>query len=274
MKKTFPLEQAAAYLGGPVRVTMAGRHVFARGPATDDEIVTTDRLILILNGRLNYTAEGRAFRLGKGTQFLVPAWTRRVWAVPASAACEIVWCEFEGEDLGGVAPPLLKRGLGPAELRVEKAGHELVRRLFHEAEEKSRAWARLRLEAEVKALLARFLEKAEGAAVRKIPRTMHAGVQAALRWMAKNFREPDVIETLYRGSALSRNYLRTLFVRAMRCSPQEYAGRMRLRQARHLLRHSDWQIKRIAAECGYADPLYFSRLYRRWKGHPPSAERG
>lgn len=267
--KTAPLSgQIAACLREPLRVTHVHRHVFARGPATDDEIVTTSRLILVRKGRLNYTAEGRTIRIGEGTQFLVPAWTRRVWAVPASAACEIAWCEFDGEEPGG---GLLRRVLPPADFRTEKAALEHLRNLFGAT---GGAWRELRLETEMKAMLARFLEKAVGGPERKPPPEWHPGVQAALRWAAEHFREPDVVATLYGTSTLSRNYLRTLFLRAMHCSPQAYVERIRLRQARHLLRHSNWQIKRIAAECGYPDPLYFSRLYRRWRGRSPTEERG
>lgn len=267
--KTAPLpDQVAACLRGPLRVTNAFRRVFARGPATDDEIVTTSRLILVRQGRLNYTAEGRSYRIGEGTQFLVPAWTRRVWAVPASAACEIAWCEFDGEDIGGA---LLRRALPPGDFRAEKAAHDRLQNLFRDT---AGAWRELRLETEVKAMLARFFEKAEGGPAQKTPPALHPGVQAALRWAAEHFREPDVVATLYGSSTLSHNYLRTLFLQAMQCSPQAYVERIRLRQARHLLRHSNWQIKRIAAECGYPDPLYFSRLYRRWRGRSPSEERG
>jgi len=59
----------------------------------------------------------------------------------------------------------------------------------------------------------------------------------------------------------------------MKCSPQDYLQRLRLRHARHLIHSTQWQQKRIAIEVGYDDPLYFSRLYTRFWGHPPSAER-
>lgn len=50
---------------------------------------------------------------------------------------------------------------------------------------------------------------------------------------------------------------------------------IRMNKADELLAaHPDIPIKEVAARCGFDDPLYFSRLYRRLRGCSPSQARG
>ena len=46
--------------------------------------------------------------------------------------------------------------------------------------------------------------------------------------------------------------------------------RVRLREARRLLTTTSASVKQIAFQVGFEDPLYFSRLFRRRFGTPPS----
>jgi len=47
----------------------------------------------------------------------------------------------------------------------------------------------------------------------------------------------------------------------------------RLERARYLLDDSDLSIKQIAHACGFADPNYFSRIFRQRHGQSPGAYR-
>jgi AraC-like DNA-binding protein/ligand-binding sensor protein len=50
---------------------------------------------------------------------------------------------------------------------------------------------------------------------------------------------------------------------------------IRLREAESLLAHDPgMSIKEVATRCGFEDPLYFSRVFRKVHGHAPSAHRG
>src|SRR5438309_312310 len=93
------LELLSRLLRQRLTVTMIANRPFSPGPAIRDEIVTTNRLILVVKGELHYTMEGRTQRWKAGTQFFVPAWARRAWSVPQRQPCEIVWCEFDDDGL-------------------------------------------------------------------------------------------------------------------------------------------------------------------------------
>jgi len=73
---------------------------------------------------------------------------------------------------------------------------------------------------------------------------------------------------------LSSSRLSHLFTLAMGISFKQFQISCRLARADRLMTlHPDWRIARIAAECGFEDPLYFSRVYRRVRGDSPSKAR-
>ncbi|MBR2906694.1 MAG: helix-turn-helix transcriptional regulator [Clostridia bacterium] len=56
-------------------------------------------------------------------------------------------------------------------------------------------------------------------------------------------------------------------------SPAEYRTKMRISAAKSLLRNSSYRISEIAAEVGFDDPYYFSRIFRKAVGVSPRAYR-
>ena len=69
---------------------------------------------------------------------------------------------------------------------------------------------------------------------------------------------------------------RTLTLRTRRLfktSPAKLFLGLRLSRAQELLLRSDLPIKEISRQLGFASQFHFSNTYRRWAGHPPSAER-
>ncbi len=263
------LGRAAEWLRRPLIIRKVDRRSFDLGQATRDEIITTHRFILILRGELRYTVEGRSTRLQAGTEFLVPAWVRRVWSVPRGGACQIAWCEFDDDGRGDTPRGIMRRILPAAELRREKTEFAALLRVARQPES---PWAVLHAEAALKVMMVRFFEGAV-LAPGGLALDVHPRVKVMLRWLEKNFRGRNVLDRLYGEAGLTPNYFRAQFRRVTLCSPHGYIERLRLRQARYLLHHSTWQLKRIAAEVGYEDPLYFSRLYRRFWKRAPSEER-
>lgn len=263
------------WLRQPLEIAEVKRALFPRGPATEEEIVVTNRLVLVLSGELDYTVEGARTRMKAGTQFLVPAWVRRVWSVPHKDSCEIIWCTFDDEEADRAFGACVPRPLGARELTVERTAYLRMFDLHAMASrspEKAAA-CRLGLEAELKGMLGRFVLAA------RLPKPLsedvlpHPKIRAALRWLGQHFQEPDALEGLYHTCAMSRDYFRSLFSATMECSPQDYIQRLRLRKARYLLLHTEMTVKEITFAVGYEDPLYFSRLYHRFWDVSPSAER-
>ncbi len=75
---------------------------------------------------------------------------------------------------------------------------------------------------------------------------------------------------LARRVHLHPTYFSNLFRETFGTPPLRYLGRIRLRRARELLRGTSLRIGEIAAHCGFADPLHFSRTFHRATGVAPS----
>lgn len=265
-------------LRSALTVTRVGHTSFTLGRGIGDTIVTTCRLILVLRGGLVYTIEGNRWKIEAGTQFLVPAWCRREWRALAEEPCELSWCEFD-DDLQEVGQnPCFYRRLSGVELKQEEKAYRNLRKLWEEepaSESAESALHALSLEGELKSMLTRFWPNASltGPAMEERRQPLHPQVKQALQWIEQQFTQPDVLTDLYQENGLTSNYLRQLFREVMGCSPGEYVKQLRMRQARYLLHTTDLQHKRIAAELGYPDALYFSRIYRQFWGHSPREER-
>ena len=70
---------------------------------------------------------------------------------------------------------------------------------------------------------------------------------------------------------LSAPRLSHLFTSMMGIGFKHFQLSQRLELADRIMKtHPDWRIARVAEECGFHDSLYFSRVYKRQRGIPPS----
>lgn len=98
-------------------------------------------------------------------------------------------------------------------------------------------------------------------------------LSAAVAVMEANLEEPLTIAELSRLLGLSRRQLERLFHNYLGTAPSRYYLRLRLDQARRLLRQTEHTITAIAAACGFNSVSHLGTRYREQFGHPPSAER-
>ncbi len=263
------LDVLQALLRAPLPISGGRLQAFPPGWKTPDEVIVTHRFLIILDGVIDYTVEGRMHRLEAGVQFLVPAWCRREWTVPKrTGGCRLLWCEFSS---GTVAIPaaLCWRKLKPKERA--RTSFERIQELGKRTGDRA---ATLEQEGELKACLARFWPEAqteEGAGGRA--QAAHPEVARATAWLERHFAEADALEAFYRTVKLSPNHFRVLFKRQTGETVQVVLARLRLRRARYLVQETSMPMKQIAAETGHADPLYFSVQYRRFWGRPATADR-
>ncbi|GDY14016.1 hypothetical protein LBMAG53_28940 [Planctomycetota bacterium] len=81
---------------------------------------------------------------------------------------------------------------------------------------------------------------------------------------------PDCrIADLARESGLRPESFIRNFRRVTGTTPKQYLLQRRLSEARRML-CAGTSVKEAAHRCGFPDPLYFSRMFRRCYGHPPS----
>ena len=101
---------------------------------------------------------------------------------------------------------------------------------------------------------------------------------AQLKWLKKateiileNMDKPDFsVEKLSSLMATSRPVLFRKFKAITDESPQQYINQIRLRRAVELLKQRQLTITEIGFECGFADPKYFSTVFKKHFGKTPS----
>ncbi|GAA3404427.1 helix-turn-helix domain-containing protein [Paenibacillus hodogayensis] len=95
----------------------------------------------------------------------------------------------------------------------------------------------------------------------------------SMDYIRNHYREPLERETLARQASLSSSYFSVLFKKHAGCSPVQYITKIRLDQAKLLLRRKSLSISEVAREVGYQDPLYFAKVFTHEIGVSPRAYR-
>ena len=92
-------------------------------------------------------------------------------------------------------------------------------------------------------------------------------------WIAANVAADLNLDRLATQSGLSKFHFHRLFKRALGLSPAHYQLKLRMDEARRLLRETNRSVVEVALDVGYANPSHFAQLFRRENGLAPSAYR-
>jgi AraC-like DNA-binding protein len=95
-------------------------------------------------------------------------------------------------------------------------------------------------------------------------------MQAMLHHIRSNLTMRLNRQTLARQFSLSPEHINLLFRKELGMTPSEVINRERALYAYRLLHEQGRSVKEAAYEAGYSDPLYFSRVFKRLFGVPPS----
>lgn len=95
-------------------------------------------------------------------------------------------------------------------------------------------------------------------------------IERSIAYMTQHLNQPLRVAELAAQVSVSPSYFFALFKRRMGSAPIDYFTHLRMHYARRLLSESFASVKEVAAEVGYDDPFYFSRVFKAVHGVPPS----
>ncbi|RKN85295.1 helix-turn-helix domain-containing protein [Paenibacillus ginsengarvi] len=95
----------------------------------------------------------------------------------------------------------------------------------------------------------------------------------SMEYIRNHYDEPLKRNELAENVSLSINHFSFLFKQYSGYSPMQYITRVRLDNAKHMLRNSSLPISEVAQRVGFQDPLYFARVFAKETGFSPRAYR-
>lgn len=101
----------------------------------------------------------------------------------------------------------------------------------------------------------------------------NASLAKAIAVMEGNLEDIVPSSRISAAAGISQRQLERMFRRHLGMTPWRYYLQLRLQRARALLQYSDLPVVEIAVACGFGSAAHFSRSYKSWAGHAPSAER-
>jgi AraC-like DNA-binding protein len=99
-------------------------------------------------------------------------------------------------------------------------------------------------------------------------------IKQAIRFITENYAENLSISSVAASVSLNPVYFGTIFKRETHVAFRDYLNTIRINQAEDMLRTGKWNVTEVAGYCGFTDVFYFSRLFKKHKGIPPSAVTG
>lgn len=224
----------------------------------------------VLEGAGIYKARGKIFRLGKGDAFLICPGELIYYEADRKEPWSYTWIGMQGIKVKGY----LERTSFPEHL-VLHYGEDEHMRLCHERMFEADTLPQnrdLRMNSIMYEYLFLLAEKFPNQELIYHEKKSDYA-EEALNYIESHYCDPITIQDIAGHLNINRSYLHRLFKSFTGISIQTYLLDYRIRQACILLKNTELSVRAVAHSVSYADPLYFSRLFRQKKGVSPSEYR-
>ena len=285
------------YLDHFPQVNLIGHSVCGKGWSIPDRKMPDTELIVVYSGVLCCEIEGRKHLLREGDACLTPPDTLMSQSA-YDGPCRFFYVHFDVdyEETGKEAPgsETTTAGtaqdfyylppMGPEECRLtlqERMGtgksRDEVFTLFEKAllERSQTGGGRLlMISLYLSQILVLLSRTGENRASRLSgERQQKKVVQDALVYLHANYARPVNIAELSSRLSVSQQYLGRLFKASVGVSPVRYVNRLRVEQAKTLMRTTAKNISEISFEVGFENIYYFSRTFKQYEGVSPAKYR-
>ncbi|MBE7040686.1 MAG: helix-turn-helix domain-containing protein [Ruminococcaceae bacterium] len=97
-------------------------------------------------------------------------------------------------------------------------------------------------------------------------------VEALTEYIDIHYKDADItVQKIAERFSYSAKYVSSVFKKKMNISLNKYINQLRIQYAIRLLENNVTPVSYISTLCGFSDPLYFSKVFRRKMGMSPSA---
>lgn len=221
--------------------------------------VTKGRGVFEMNGRTHVVVPGSILTVFPGIRHLY------------KPEYEVGWTEYWVGFKGPYVDTLCREGvLSPERPPVEVGLRNSLLAIYHQIFElvrDQRPLYQARASSLVLTLIAETLAYA-----RKNVQYEHSEkiVERARFFMEENVHGEVNIAAIAGTLGVTTSHLNAVFKSYTSMTPYQYYISIKIRRAKEMLEGGDLSIKEVAFRLGFDDPYYFSRLFRRKAGLPPS----
>ena len=267
-------------LSVPVRVTEAGyyyenkyKEIFPkewdRGKGRQD-----NHFCYVKTGKIELSIDGMTEIISKGG-FIIPHGIPYYYKVlEDEKGYEVYWVHFTGAEAEkllqklGLYPWLIfhVEGMGEIVRLIESIVREMTFKMEYYEE------TTMSLFCYMLALFSRTLRNAGKNSTHVHGRDVR--MQRALEHIYLFYRGNITIQELAEMCQLSTSRFSALFKKTFGMFPHQYIIQYRLEKASELLLNTSDSVSEIADACGFGDPLYFSRIFKKRFGISPTGYRG
>ncbi len=215
-----------------------------------------NRLYCILNGYAFIAGDRGRIKLEPGYVYLIPGQYKFLYSCPESM--QLLWVHFQLEFLAGL--DVFQRYEPVFSYPASKDDVINFEYMVSHLETPSPE-----IFIEVRALLLRLLKPfvpEDWGTIQSAPENVER-LKPALELLNKNYNQPFNLRATAKAVKMNPTSMSDLFRQTFGTPPSRYLMDLRLRRAQNLLLTTDRRIVDIAAECGFEDPLYFSRAFRK-----------
>jgi AraC-like DNA-binding protein len=99
--------------------------------------------------------------------------------------------------------------------------------------------------------------------------TYHPALKTAIKFIEDNVEQQISLRDIANFAMISPSYLSTLFKKQFKQSPIAYALELKIKYAERLLDDPYLTVKEVSNRCGFNDPNYFCRIFRKYHGCTP-----
>jgi len=95
-------------------------------------------------------------------------------------------------------------------------------------------------------------------------------IKKARDYISKNIQNEIEMEKLASDCAVSVRQLQRIFKEHLGITPSGFVAILKMEEAQNLLKSGKYNVTEVAYHLGYSDAAYFTRVFKKYFGHPPS----
>ena len=218
-------------------------------------------ILLINNGQCKVYHNGKSYRLTKGNLVVYAPFEKQEYSFKSKSST--LWCHFSGH----IVEELLKScniSSGVYFLSPNKSILDSYTRLIQQFSlPNKKQFANV-------ALLELIYNISDAINSSTEQKTTSDIILPILAYINANYNKQISLDELANKSGYSKSRFSHIFSETVGSSPIKYQNDIRLKNACEMLTSSNLSIAEISRICGFSDPLYFSRIFKRKHNTSPT----